>query len=328
MLTGLRKIAEIHKGDMRLTANQNVIIANVAQEERAAIEAIVAQYSLVQPASGLRRNSMACVALPTCGLALAESERYLPDLIDRARRAARGVWPERRRHRHPHDRLPERLRAAVSGRDRFGRQRPRPLQPLSRRRVSTARACRSFTPRTCEHDGDHRGARSGVRRLREGARAGRALRRVRDPRGLRGAAPATARISMPTPERSAPHERSRVPPPAVRTTCPYCGVGCGVLAAPDGHGRRDDRGRSGASGEFRPALLQGRGARRNARARDAAAASDAAPRTARSRAPTGTRRSTKSPTASRASSNATGRTRSRSISRGNCSPRTITSPTS
>src|SRR5258708_1185992 len=82
MLTGLRKIAEIHKGDMRLTANQNVIIANISKEERPTIEALVAQYNLIQPASGLRRNSMACVALPTCGLALAESERYLPDLID------------------------------------------------------------------------------------------------------------------------------------------------------------------------------------------------------------------------------------------------------
>src|SRR6266550_1588024 len=81
MLTGLRKIAEIHKGDMRLTANQNVIIANISKEERPTIEALVAQYNLIQPASGLRRNSMACVALPTCGLALAESERYLPDLI-------------------------------------------------------------------------------------------------------------------------------------------------------------------------------------------------------------------------------------------------------
>jgi len=81
MLTGLRKIAEIHKGDMRLTANQNVIVANISKEERATIEALVAQYNLIQPASGLRRNSMACVALPTCGLALAESERYLPDLI-------------------------------------------------------------------------------------------------------------------------------------------------------------------------------------------------------------------------------------------------------
>jgi sulfite reductase (NADPH) hemoprotein beta-component len=82
MLTGLRKIAEIHTGDMRLTANQNVIIANVAKADRAAIEEVVARYRLVQPASGLRRNAMACVALPTCGLALAESERYLPDLLD------------------------------------------------------------------------------------------------------------------------------------------------------------------------------------------------------------------------------------------------------
>src|SRR5256714_1732118 len=82
MLTGLRKIAEIHQGDLRLTANQNVIVADVGTDERAAIEAIVKQYNLVQPISGLRRNSMACVALPTCGLALAESERYLPDLLD------------------------------------------------------------------------------------------------------------------------------------------------------------------------------------------------------------------------------------------------------
>src|SRR5437763_392465 len=46
MLTGLRKIAEIHQGDMRLTANQNVVVANVGKDERAAIDAIVAQYSL------------------------------------------------------------------------------------------------------------------------------------------------------------------------------------------------------------------------------------------------------------------------------------------
>ena len=81
MLTGLREIAAIHKGDMRLTANQNVIVANVAHEDRATIEGLVKKYWLAQPASGLRRNAMACVALPTCGLALAESERYLPDLI-------------------------------------------------------------------------------------------------------------------------------------------------------------------------------------------------------------------------------------------------------
>jgi sulfite reductase (NADPH) hemoprotein beta-component len=80
-MTGLRTIAEAHKGDFRLTANQNIIIADVAKDKRKEIEALVAQYRLTEGASALRRNSMACVALPTCGLALAESERYLPDLV-------------------------------------------------------------------------------------------------------------------------------------------------------------------------------------------------------------------------------------------------------
>nr|USU33381.1 NADPH-dependent assimilatory sulfite reductase hemoprotein subunit [Methylobacterium sp. OTU13CASTA1] len=81
LLTGLRRIAEIHEGDFRLTGNQNVIIANVPSEKRAEIEALVDQHGMMKGASALRRNSMACVALPTCGLALAESERYLPDLM-------------------------------------------------------------------------------------------------------------------------------------------------------------------------------------------------------------------------------------------------------
>jgi sulfite reductase (NADPH) hemoprotein beta-component len=81
MLTGLRRIAESHEGDLRLTTNQNVIIANVAPEKRAAIDALVREHGLGSDVSAVRRNSMACVALPTCGLALAESERYLPDLV-------------------------------------------------------------------------------------------------------------------------------------------------------------------------------------------------------------------------------------------------------
>jgi sulfite reductase (NADPH) hemoprotein beta-component len=80
-LDGYRKLAKTHKGDFRLTPDQNVIVANVAKEDRAAIEAIVTEFGLDRNLSGLRRNSMACVALPTCGLALAESERYLPDLV-------------------------------------------------------------------------------------------------------------------------------------------------------------------------------------------------------------------------------------------------------
>jgi sulfite reductase (NADPH) hemoprotein beta-component len=81
MLKGLRAIAEIHDGDFRLTANQNVIVANVSAEKRKQIEELAAVHGLVSEGSGLRRNAMACVALPTCGLALAESERYLPDLV-------------------------------------------------------------------------------------------------------------------------------------------------------------------------------------------------------------------------------------------------------
>ncbi|MDP4024208.1 NADPH-dependent assimilatory sulfite reductase hemoprotein subunit [Methylobacterium sp. NEAU 140] len=81
-LTGLRRIAEVHEGDFRLTANQNVIIANVPEAQRAAIEALVDEYGLTKGAGALRRNSIACVALPTCGLALSESERFLPGLMD------------------------------------------------------------------------------------------------------------------------------------------------------------------------------------------------------------------------------------------------------
>jgi len=81
MMTALRRIGEIHDGDIRLTGNQNFIIANVAPNKRAAIEALIAEHGYANGVSALRRNSVACVALPTCGLALAESERYLPDLI-------------------------------------------------------------------------------------------------------------------------------------------------------------------------------------------------------------------------------------------------------
>ncbi|MGB0373190.1 MAG: NADPH-dependent assimilatory sulfite reductase hemoprotein subunit [Opitutales bacterium] len=81
--TGLREVAKIHKGDFRLTANQNIIIASVAPEDKEQIESILEAHGLGGSylKSGLRLNSMACVALPTCGLALAESERYLPDLV-------------------------------------------------------------------------------------------------------------------------------------------------------------------------------------------------------------------------------------------------------
>lgn len=83
--TALREIAEIHTGDFRLTPNQNLIIANVAKSKKQQIQKIIDQYGITdgEHYTGLRRNSMACVAFPTCGLAMAESERYLPTLINK-----------------------------------------------------------------------------------------------------------------------------------------------------------------------------------------------------------------------------------------------------
>lgn len=81
LLSGLRAIANVHQGEFVMTANQNLVIAGVAPEDKAGIQALLLQYGLEEGASALRQASMACVALPTCGLALAESERYLPSLI-------------------------------------------------------------------------------------------------------------------------------------------------------------------------------------------------------------------------------------------------------
>lgn len=83
--TGLREIAKIHTGDFRLTSNQNLIIGNVSTQKKKKINELVEEYRLTdgQQFSALRRSSMACVALPTCGLAMAEAERYLPTLVDK-----------------------------------------------------------------------------------------------------------------------------------------------------------------------------------------------------------------------------------------------------
>ncbi|MBI5691741.1 MAG: NADPH-dependent assimilatory sulfite reductase hemoprotein subunit [Verrucomicrobia bacterium] len=81
--SALREVALAHKGEFRLTANQNLVIANVAPTDRPRLEALLAKHRLdrANDASGLKLNAMSCVALPTCGLALAESERYLPELV-------------------------------------------------------------------------------------------------------------------------------------------------------------------------------------------------------------------------------------------------------
>jgi sulfite reductase (NADPH) hemoprotein beta-component len=84
MKTGLREIAKVHKGEFRLTANQHLILSNVADGDVASMKTLMAKYKLDNiQFSGLRLSSSACVAFPTCGLAMAESERYLPVLISK-----------------------------------------------------------------------------------------------------------------------------------------------------------------------------------------------------------------------------------------------------
>jgi sulfite reductase (NADPH) hemoprotein beta-component len=80
--TGVAEIAKVHKGDFRMTANQNLVIAGVAETDKAHIETLARQFGLIKDeTSNQRQNSMACVAFPTCPLAMAEAERYLPGLV-------------------------------------------------------------------------------------------------------------------------------------------------------------------------------------------------------------------------------------------------------
>ncbi len=79
---GVAKIAEIHKGDFRLTANQNLIVARIAKGDKSKIEKIAKAHGLIIDSTQQRQRAMACVALPTCPLAMAEAERYLPEFID------------------------------------------------------------------------------------------------------------------------------------------------------------------------------------------------------------------------------------------------------
>ena len=82
MKTGLREIAKVLKGEFRLTGNQHLVVSDVTDEQLPKIQSMMAKYKLDNVQfSGLRLSSSACVAFPTCGLAMAESERYLPELI-------------------------------------------------------------------------------------------------------------------------------------------------------------------------------------------------------------------------------------------------------
>jgi sulfite reductase (NADPH) hemoprotein beta-component len=82
--TALLEVAETGKANFRFTVNQKIIVADVRTKDKPLLNGILEKFGLIRhtdAASNIRKNSIACVALPTCGLALAESQRYLPTLI-------------------------------------------------------------------------------------------------------------------------------------------------------------------------------------------------------------------------------------------------------
>ena len=82
--TALRTIVEQYRLEIRLTPSQNLLIANVKPEVAGAINQILADHgiSVTNQSTVLHRASMVCPALPTCGLALAESERVFPEVLN------------------------------------------------------------------------------------------------------------------------------------------------------------------------------------------------------------------------------------------------------
>ncbi|MDQ2721039.1 MAG: assimilatory sulfite reductase (NADPH) hemoprotein subunit [Bacteroidota bacterium] len=84
--SALLEIAKTGKTTFRFTANQNVIVSDVDSKDKNAIHEILEKFKIIEHtdnASALRKNAMACVALPTCPLALAESQRYFPSLLSK-----------------------------------------------------------------------------------------------------------------------------------------------------------------------------------------------------------------------------------------------------
>jgi sulfite reductase (NADPH) hemoprotein beta-component len=130
LLDAMRAIAPVHDGEFRLTSNQNVVVANIRRENRGAIQSLVDEYGLSGYAElhRFRLNALSCVALPTCPLAMAEAERYFPNLLEKI---------EVLLARHGLDdtpllfsdvRLPEFLLAILSRRDWLGGPCSRPLR--------------------------------------------------------------------------------------------------------------------------------------------------------------------------------------------------------
>jgi sulfite reductase (NADPH) hemoprotein beta-component len=90
LMSGLRRIAEIHRGDFRITPSQNLIVASVVDYDKPQIDSLAREYGLLNEyVNPIRLASIACVALPTCPQAMAEAERYFPELLSKIEQLAK-----------------------------------------------------------------------------------------------------------------------------------------------------------------------------------------------------------------------------------------------
>ena len=91
--SGFLEIAKTVDAEFRLTGNQNLTVALIPADKKGVVEKLIAEYELNghELLGGLRLNSLSCVALPTCGLALAEAERHLPDVVTELEEVLEGV---------------------------------------------------------------------------------------------------------------------------------------------------------------------------------------------------------------------------------------------
>ncbi len=109
--TALLEVAQTGKANFRFTCNQNVILSDIKEEDKPAIADILDRFAIIQHtenASTIRGNAVACVALNTCALALAESQRYLPALITK-------MEPLLARHGLEHEELIVRMSGCPNG---------------------------------------------------------------------------------------------------------------------------------------------------------------------------------------------------------------------
>jgi len=95
--SALEELMRVHEGELRLTGNQNLLLTRVTPTTEPSLRELLERHRLLGRRTGLRLSALSCVALPTCSLAMAEAERYLPRLLEllEAKLRAHGLEEER-----------------------------------------------------------------------------------------------------------------------------------------------------------------------------------------------------------------------------------------